>query len=184
MKSLFKTTIGVLAISLASVSVSQADTNRHSRDYDRTDNHYAKKFDRRDHNQHNYRDHHNYRGNHLKGHPVHPRSTHAGWKRHYWEHKRFRAIKQMKREKALRHELRHRHFSRNYGQVNYVAPVAVVPAPRVTYRTHVQTHNAIPVIAGGIIGSSIANNVSHGDPAATIGGAIFGAVIGDAISRH
>lgn len=195
MKSVIKTTIGIIAISLASVSVSQADSNRHNRDYDRAPSkHSSKKFDRRDHKKHQYRQH---RGNHLHGHGKHPRWKHVGWKRHYWEHKRFRAAKKMRRDqrahrravkqmqrerayrRALRHDYRQRRFNRDYGHVHYVAP-----APRVTYRTHSRSNNVVPVIAGGIIGSSIANNVSHGDPAATLGGAIFGAVIGDAIARH
>jgi len=187
MKSVIKTTIGILAISLASVSVSQADSNRHNRDYDRAPHkQYSKKFDRRDDRKHQYRQH---RGDHLPGHSKHPRLKHSGWKRHYWEHKRLRAIKRMHRQerRALKRVYREREYRRalrrdyhhNRGHVRYVAP-----APRVTYRTHSHSKNVVPVIAGGIIGSSIANNVSHGDPAATLGGAIFGAVIGDAIARH
>ena len=49
---------------------------------------------------------------------------------------------------------------------------------------HGHTNNALPVIAGGIIGSSIANNASHGDPVATFGGAVFGALVGNALTRH
>lgn len=190
MKSVIKTTIGILAISLASVSVSQADSNRHNRDYDRAPGkHYSRDSGRRDHKKYS---HQQYRGKHVLGHNKHPRSKHAGWKRHYWEHNRMkkrhqrahrRAVKQMHRERAyrraLRHDYRQRIFLRNYGHVRYVAPV-----PRVTYRSHSHHNNVVPVIAGGIIGSSIANNVSHGDPAATLGGAIFGAVIGDAMARH
>lgn len=190
MKSVIKTTIGILAISLASVSVSQADSHRHNRDQDRqAHKQFSKKLDRRDNHKHQYRQH---RGNHLSGHHKHPRWKHAGWKRHYWEHKRIqkryqraqrRAIKKMRRDRAyrraLRHEYRQHKFNRDYGYVRYVAP-----APRVTYRTHSHSNNVVPVIAGGIIGSSIANNVSHGDPAATLGGAIFGAVLGDAIAQH
>ena len=184
MKNVIKTTIGILAISLASVSVSQADTNRHHRDFDKSaDKHYSKKFDRHDHHGAKRKfQHRQYRGNHLLGHTRHHGWKHAGWKRHYLAHKmerkRLRIIKKMRHDRReFRHNYRKHQPHHNYGRVRYVAPVPVV-----RYRSH--SNKVVPVIAGGIIGSSIANNVSHGDPAATLGGAIFGAVIGDAIARH
>jgi len=42
----------------------------------------------------------------------------------------------------------------------------------------------VPVLAGTLIGSAIANNVSHGDPVVTIGGAVVGAIIGNQIAHH
>lgn len=63
------------------------------------------------------------------------------------------------------------------------------PAPRhrvvkrVVVRDH-HHHNALPVIAGGIIGSAIGNDLGHGDPMSTFSGAVFGAMLGDALSHH
>ena len=194
MKTVIKTTIGILAITFASISVSQAESNRHNRDFDRApQKQHSQKFDRRDDRKHMKRQH---RGNHLNHSQRRPHSKHTGWKRHYREHKRVRAIKQLRRDRAYRRtvrqvyrnrahrravnqEYRSRAYNRNYGYSSYVAP-----SHRVTYSSHSHANKIVPVLAGGLIGSSIANNVSHGDPAATVGGAIFGAIIGDAIARH
>ena len=194
MKTAIKTTIGILAITFASISVSQADSNRHNRDYDRaSQKQHARQFDRRDMKKHQFRES---RGNHLRGHKTRPHWKHTSWKRHYKAHKRMRAVKQMRRDRkyrravkqvyrnrAYRHSMknkyRNRGYRRDYGYSRYVAP-----AHSVTYSTRSHSNNVVPVLAGGLIGSSIANNVSHGDPAATVGGAIFGAIIGDAIARH
>jgi len=196
MKTVIKTTIGILAITFASISVSQADSNRHNRDYDRgQQKQHAKKFDRRhDMQKHKFREH---RGNHLRGHAKRPHWKHAGWKRHYKAHKRMRVIKQMRQDRrayrravkqeyrdrayrrAVKQKYRNRAYRRDYGHSRYVAP-----SYGVRYSGHSHSNNVVPVLAGGLIGSSIANNVSHGDPAATVGGAIFGAIIGDAIARH
>lgn len=191
MKTVIKTTIGILAITFASISISQADSNRHNRDFDRAaQKQHNQKFDRRDKRKHMNRQH---RSNHLNHSKRRPHWKHAGWKRHYREHKRMRAIKQMRRDRAYRRSVRqvyrnrahrravnqHRAYNRNYGYSSYVAP-----SHSVTYSRHSHANKIVPVLAGGLIGSSIANNVSHGDPAATVGGAIFGAIIGDAIARH
>lgn len=196
MKTIIKTTLGILAITFASISVSQAESNRH-RDHDRADRapqkQHSQKFNRRDDRKHMNRQH---RGNHLNHSERRPHWKHTSWKRHYWKHDRKRAIKQMRRDRAYRRtvrqvyrnrahrravnqEYRNRAYNRHYGYSSYVAP-----SHRVTYRSHSHTNKIVPVLAGGLIGSSIANNVSHGDPAATVGGAIFGAIIGDAIARH
>lgn len=181
MKTAIKTTIGILVITFASISVSQAESNRHNRDYDRaSQKQHARKVDRRDMNKHQFR---KQRGNHLRSHDRRPLSKHTSWKRHYKAHKRMRAIKQMRHDRkyrrAVKQVYRNRAYRRDYGYSRYVAP-----AHRVTYSSHYRSNKVVPVIAGGLIGSSIANNVSHGDPAATVGGAIFGAIIGNAIARH
>ena len=179
MKNLIKTTIGIIAITFASISVSQADSNRH-RDHDRVDRtqNQAKQFERYEKH---YQMHRQQRGNHLSNHVNRPHWKHAHWERQYWKHERKRAIKQIHRERAyrraLKQEYRDRAYRSNYGYSRYVAP-----SHHVTYVSH--SHHALPAIAGGLIGSSIANNVSHGDPAATVGGAVFGAIIGNAIARH
>jgi len=181
MKTVFKTTIVILAITFASISVSHADSNRHNRDYDRGEQkQHAKTFDRRDMQKPQFREH---RGNHLRSHAKRPHWKHTSWKRHYKAHKRMRTIKQKRHDRAHRHAVKQFYRSRanrhDYGHSRYVAP-----SYGVRYSNHSHSNKVIPVLAGGLIGSSIANNVSHGDPAATVGGAIFGAIIGDVIARH
>lgn len=175
MKNIFKTTIGVIAITFASISVSQADSNRH-RDYDRSDRVQNQRSEQFNRYKKHYQMHRQHKGNHLFNHTPRPHWKHAQWKRHYWKLERKRAIKQMQRERAVRRAVR-QDYRAGYGRTHYVAP-----PHHVTYVGH--SNNAVPVIAGGLIGSSIANNVSHGDPAATVGGAIFGAIIGNAIAHH
>ena len=182
MKNVIKTTIGIIAISIASISVSQADSGR-QRDHDRADRHsqkqHAKQFDR--YSKH-YRMHRQQRGNHLYDHVKRPHWKHSNWKRKYFKNERRRAMKQVRRDRAyhraLKREIRreHRH---NYRPARYVAP-----SYNVTYRSHSHGNKFVPVVAGSIIGSSIANRASHGDPSATVGGAIFGAIVGNAIANH
>lgn len=50
--------------------------------------------------------------------------------------------------------------------------------------SHGHSSRALPTVAGGLIGSVIANDASHGDPAATFGGAVLGALVGNALSHH
>ena len=196
MKNVIKTTIGIIAISFASISVSQADSNR-DRDHARADRtsqkQHAKQFDR--YKKH-YQIHRQQRGNFLNNPAKRPHWKQANSKRRYMKHERKRAIKQMRRDRAYRRtvrqmyrnrvhrravnqEYRNRTYRRDYGYGRYVAP-----AHRVTYTSHSHSNKVVPVLAGGLIGSSIANRVSHGDPGATVGGAIFGAIIGNAIARH
>ena len=183
MKNVIKTTIGIIAISFASISVSQADSNR-DRDHARADRtsqkQHAKQFDR--YKKH-YQIHRQQRGNFFNKPAKRPHWKQAHSKRHYMKHDHKRAIKQMRRDRAYRHTVRqvyrNRAQRRDYGYGRYVAP-----AHRVTYTRHSHSNKVVPILAGGLIGSSIANRVSHGDPGATVGGAIFGAIIGDAIARH
>jgi outer membrane lipoprotein SlyB len=62
------------------------------------------------------------------------------------------------------------------------------PRQRVVKKIIVENHrrhnNALPVIAGGLIGSAIGHDVGHGDPLSTFSGAVFGAMLGDALSHH
>ena len=79
-----------------------------------------------------------------------------------------------------------RRYKRNYRHTRYITPRYVSPrhvSPR--YTSHVSVSGrGIPVLAGTLIGSAIANDVSHGDPVATFGGAVIGAIIGNQIRHH
>lgn len=170
MKTSIKTTIGIIAIALSSISIAQAGQNRHERDhdrqYDRGNFHYEKsrharhvgKHQRRHHWKRAHRAQHRYFDRHGKRHMrayERTRRNHSGWRRggHHVE----------KRD-------------------SYVLPRH--RSPRVSVSTRIHSNNALPIIAGGLIGSTIANDASNGDPGATFGGAIFGALVGNAIARH
>ena len=85
-------------------------------------------------------------------------------------------------EKHVYHKPR-RHVEKRV--IHHYAPRhRVVERVIVRDRRYDHHRNPLPALAGGIIGSVIANDLSHGDPAATFGGAIFGAMLGDALSHH
>jgi hypothetical protein len=101
-------------------------------------------------------------------------------------------------EKHVYHKPRHRVEKRVYHHyapvprhrvekrvIHHYAPRHRVVEKVIVRDRHYDRHgNPLPALAGGIIGSAIANDLSHGDPAATIGGAVFGAMLGDALSHH
>ncbi len=177
MKTSIKTTISIIAIALSSISIVEAGQNRHDRDHDRNyekprqersyrQNNHRRQWAYTNHRHDRYRGHRHYRKHHNYGHhgkryiKVCNRShrKHSGWRRghHYSE----------------------RHVYRD----TYVQPRHL--STRVFINADLHPGNALPVLAGGLIGSSIANDVSHGDPAATFGGAVFGALVGNALTRH
>lgn len=161
-----KTTIGIIAIVLSSVTLAEAGQNRHERDNDR---HYEKPR-----HEQQYRQHH--RRSHWK------RARHA--RHHYREQRHYRKHHYNRHH---RYERSHRHNSywkrdRGYRHSTYRSPRAY--SSSIVVSGHGHSNNVLPVIAGGLIGSSIANNASHGDPVATFGGAVFGALVGNALTRH
>lgn len=160
-----KTTIGIIAVVISSISMAEAGQNRHERDNDR-------KYD----NSHQERD---YRQQQRRPH----------WKRarHARHHYRERHNRKHFGSRHHRYERSHRHNSywghkRGYRHNTYRSPRAY--SSRIVVSGHGHSNNVLPVIAGGLIGSSIANNASHGDPVATFGGAVFGALVGNALTRH
>ena len=101
----------------------------------------------------------------------HLRRHHSGW-RHGDRHI----------EKRIH---RHRgHHAEKHGFLGNTYAPAHYGAKRVIIRNRHHHNRVLPVLAGGLIGSSIGNSISHGDPVAAFGGAVFGAIIGDAISHH
>lgn len=171
MKTSIKTTISIIAIAISSITFAQAGQNRHERGSDHNDDrgYVAPRHQR--HYRHNERTRHwtrvhnrHDRYRHKRHHRKHHYSKYRNWDRPYWKRSHRRV------EKHVYHHNR------------YSAPRHSVS--RVIVRDRHHRNNALPVIAGGLIGSSIANNVSHGDPVATVGGAVFGAIIGNAISHH
>lgn len=69
-----------------------------------------------------------------------------------------------------------------YLRNNYAPPRHAIH--HVIIKDHQHNHSILPVLTASLIGSSIGNHISEGDPAATFGGAVFGAIIGNAISGH
>ena len=87
-------------------------------------------------------------------------------------------------EKRVIHHYAPRHRVEKRIYHNYAPRHRVVEKVVVRDRHYHGHGNPLPALAGGIIGSAIANDLSHGDPAATFGGAVFGAILGDALSHH
>lgn len=169
MKTSIKTTIGIIVIALSSISLAQARDHRSERDHDRSaDRSHARSFDRghsRSYEQprHERRYRHNERRHHWK------RFNHRS--NHYRGHRRAHRSYYRKHHGYERHYRSHRRFSRHgYNRTTYVIPR--------------HSDHALPVLAGTLIGSAIANDASNGDPAATLGGAVFGAIVGNALARH
>ena len=162
-----KTTIGIIAVVISSISMAEAGQNRHERDNDR---HYD-----------NSRQEHHYRQNHRR--PHWKRARHA--RHHYREQRHNRRHAGNRHHRYERSNRNHTNWRRDHGyrHITYSSS-RVYPSHSIAVNNHGHSGNVLPVIAGGLIGSSIANNASHGDPVATFGGAVFGAVVGNALTRH
>lgn len=158
-----KTTIGIIAVVISSISMAEAGQNRHQRDNDR---HYEQS-----------RQGHHYRHNNRR--PHWKRARHA---RHHYREQRHYGSRHHHYKRSHRH---HTNLRRDHGfrHSTYSSP-RVYSSHSIVVRNNAHSGKILPVIAGGLIGSSIANNASHGDPAATFGGAVFGALVGNALTRH
>lgn len=200
MKTSLKTTISIIAIAISSVSIAQAGQNRHDRDQERV-------YEQPRYQHQNLRSEkrHSTRRDVLQPERYGKRSHRNKYnrfeqyreQRHYRKHKRMNrqakrhAKRQMRAHKrAHRFDRKYKHsghgYNRIYRQDTYVAPRYIAPrhiSSDVFVDNRHSNHNGLPVLAGTIIGSSIANDLSNGDPAATFGGALFGAIIGDALSH-
>lgn len=178
MKTSIKTTVGIIAIAISSISMAQAGEHRNKRDNDR---HYDKPRQERQ-----FR--HDERRSHWKR--THNRHDRYRAKRHAREHRfhKRQVRRHLKAYKRLHRWERRNGWKRDYRRPGYGYGYKHYRAPRhsshISVRTHHRSGNALPVIAGGLIGSVIANDASHGDPGATFGGAIVGAIVGNAIARH
>lgn len=155
-----KSIIGMIAIAISSISVAQAGHDHHNRGYDQ---HYERS--------NHYRSHHR---------PYWKKARHE--RRHYREQRHYRKHHN-RYERSHRYNKRAKH-ERRYRTTTYT-PAHITTTSRVivSSRRH-HSNNALPIVAGGLIGSVIANDASHGDPVATFGGAVIGALVGNAISHH
>jgi len=178
MKNIIKTSM--LAVVVLGSSFAQAGQNRHEQSEFRV---YNKPHSERHYRQNERRQDwkHQQRKKHKSGYQRHYKKQHyAKYRdsyRSHWKHNRRHVEK-----RVFRDNRGHRVEKHIYHSKRYYAPRTVVK--KVIIRDRHYHNNALPVIAGGLIGSSIANNVSEGDPIATFGGAVFGAMIGNAISHR
>lgn len=183
MKLNIKTTIGIIIIALSGISVAQAEQHRSERGHDRSaDRNHSRNYERPRQNR-NYR--HNERRQHANRHNRNFRG-HNNYRYDRHSRRHMRVFKRLHRgnHHYRGHQNRGNHYGwRNRHHTTYVAPRH--PSHDVTYSTnHHSDNSALPVIAGTLIGSSIANDASNGDPVATFGGAVFGAIVGNAIAQH
>ncbi|GMQ90772.1 MAG: hypothetical protein BMS9Abin11_0076 [Gammaproteobacteria bacterium] len=67
----------------------------------------------------------------------------------------------------------------------YVPPVPVYERPRNCYRTTVvrRGRSSAPIVAGGVIGGMIGNDIGHGRRGPTIAGTVIGALVVDKLTR-
>ena len=188
MKKSIQTSISIVAIALSSVSFAQAGEYRGDRNYDKPRQERSQRQEnrRKDSNRVIHRDHRYAERRHYRKHIRAERKA----RRQLARHKRFN--RQAKRhfrayQRARKHNWKKRSYYRS-GQYGYHSKSSDYIAP--SYSSHVRVsrhHNSgdvVPVLAGTLIGSAIANDASGGDPVATIGGAVFGAIIGNAIVHH
>ena len=161
MKTSIKTTIGIIIIAVSSISLAQAGDRRSERDHDRNyDRSHSRSYDQPRHNR-QYR--------------KHERRHH--WKRFGHRKNHYRAQRHSYRSNYRRHHGYDRHYKahKRFNRHGYNRTTYVIPR---------HSDHALPVLAGTLIGSAIANDASNGDPAATLGGAVFGAIVGNAIAHH
>lgn len=165
MKTSLKTIITVLAISVAGISVAQAH-NHHDRDYDRSE--------RKQYNKHNFNN------------PARPH-----WKRgnRYVEKNVYNYNTYISPRRAGHGYFPPHRLHDSYIPSRRIIHDVYVPPRRVIHTNVIVSspspHNTVlPALAGGLIGSAIASDASHGDPGAILGGAVFGAILGSAIAEH
>jgi uncharacterized protein YcfJ len=67
----------------------------------------------------------------------------------------------------------------------YVQPEPVYERPRNCYRTTVvrRGRSSAPIVAGGVIGGMIGNDIGHGRRGPTIAGTVIGALVVDKLTR-
>ena len=196
-----KTTIGIIAIAMSSLSMAEAgeryerksqrlNDGAHSRNYEkpRQNRHFRNKSQRKQW-KHANRRHDNFRSErrHARKHHYYNRhdrynrklkrmhKKHSGWKRG-WRHER-------------RHNNKHNYNRSYYRHSTYVAPRYIPSYISPSHSSHTvisRGHggDVLPVLAGGLIGSAIASDVSCGDPGAAFGGAIFCAIVCNALANH
>lgn len=195
MKTSIKTTIGIITIALGSISFAQAGEHRGERNYEkpRQERHFNKnkhhEYSKYSHNRHDrIREQRHFR-KHKKSHRIanrHFKARKRALRHNRWEHSYRTDYNRgyYGRDLGRRYNNGYRHTE--YITPRYVTPRYVAPrhvAPRYSSHVSVSGHG-VPVLAGTLIGSAIANDVSHGDPVATFGGAVIGAIIGNQIRHH
>lgn len=198
MKLNIKASIAIVTIALTSITMAQAGENRHQREGLRFDDNAHKKTAKRPNREHQYRQKsHRYSSKHSNRHYNYRAKRRDARQQRSHERRQYRYERGLKRvhnrhygwKKGWKRQQR-KHYKRDhYRRSRYVEPHYNYIAPRrashnVVVSSNHHSDNVLPVLAGGLIGSAIASDVSDGDPGAAFGGAIMGAIIGNAIAQH
>lgn len=187
MKTAIKTTIGIIAITLGGFSAAHADNNRYERGYEkpRHEKHFRENERRHEWKHTNnrterYREDRHYRKHHGDRRVTIIERPHKRITKHvYRDHGGRRHV-----EKHVYRDHGHRHVEKHvYHHRTYTPPPRHV-VKRIVVEDRHHHGSALPVLAGGLIGSAIGHDIGDGDPMATFSGAIFGAMIGNAVSHH
>lgn len=168
MKTNIKTTVGIIAIALGSISFAQAGEHRHDRNSDR---HYDKphqernfhKNERREHAKHMSNRHERFREQrqfrkHKKAHRIakrHLRAHKRAARHNHWKH----AYRTSYNRGYYGHDWRRGHSSyRDSYYDSYASP------RHSSHKIVVNADPLLPIIAGGIIAKKIAKKIVRHDP--------------------
>jgi len=186
MKMNIKTTIGIIAIALSSISMAEAGQKNHQRDTDRlNDRAHSRNYEKPRHER-QFRKYENrkqsrqaYRHREVYRELRHKRKFNRSMRRINRAHRGHPGLNRGWRSER-------RHFNRDRHSAYRASGYYSAPAysSRVVVSGNGHSGNVLPVLAGGIIGSAIASDASNGDPGAALGGALFGAIVGNAIAQH
>jgi hypothetical protein len=132
-----------------------------------------------DHGHHGGWEHHDH--GHHGGWEHHDHGRHGGWGHNdHWEHRDYY------RPRVVVQSYAPAYYAPPPAPV-YYAPVAPAyyappPPPRPAYYRN-SAGNVLPIVAGGVLGGLVGNELGYGSPGAVIAGSVAGSVIGNEIGR-
>lgn len=162
MNTLIKTTIGIIVLAVGSTSIALAGKHNEQRDGDGS----RQKQSSRDYEVRGEKKHFRNNSSERRHSYLRADRNHRG-SRHNGKHHR-------------KHIYRDRHVTnRHHGQRKVVKHVV----HHDNYRPYGHNGHHLSALMGGLIGSAIGHDLGRGDPAATATGAVFGTIMGRALSH-
>lgn len=111
---------------------------------------------------------------------------HGGWRHHdHGHHDHWERHDYYRPPRVIVHSYAPAYYAPPPAPV-YYAPVAPAyyapPPPRPAYYRN-SAGNVLPIVAGGVLGGLVGNELGYGSPGAVIAGSVAGSVIGNEIGR-